>query len=156
VRENFDSLDEAAFGGASEVQPKYTSFSDPASQWAAARKGPAFFAYSDNYLIDMDHGVIVDVEATRSIRQAAVGSTKTILNRVRAKFDSRRERLIADADYGSGPMLDWLMKRKIALHIPVIDKAGRTDGTGPVPTSNGTPRTISTSAQRAKRSSSSA
>ena len=33
----------------------------------------AFFSYSDNYLIDTDHGVIVDVEATRSIRQAEVG-----------------------------------------------------------------------------------
>ena len=45
--------------------PKFTSQSDPASQWTGALKGPAFFAYSDNYLIDTDHGVIVDVEATR-------------------------------------------------------------------------------------------
>ncbi|MFG5380873.1 IS5 family transposase [Yoonia sp. R2-816] len=113
VREYLNTLDEAAFGAASEVQPKFTSFSDPASQWTAARKGPAFFSYSDNYLIDTDHGVIVDVEATRSIRQAEVGSTKTMLNRVRAKFDLHPERLIADTAYGSGPMLDWLVKRKI-------------------------------------------
>ena len=39
VREYLDTLDEAAFGAASEVQPKFTSFSDPASQWTAARKG---------------------------------------------------------------------------------------------------------------------
>ncbi len=32
VREYLDTLDEAAFGAASEVQPKFTSFSDPASQ----------------------------------------------------------------------------------------------------------------------------
>ena len=31
----------------------------------AAREGPEFFSYSDNYLIDTDHGVIIDVEATR-------------------------------------------------------------------------------------------
>ena len=129
VREYLDTLDEAAFGAASEVQPKFTSHSDPASQWTAARKGPAFFSYSDNYLIDTDHGVIVDVEATRSIRQAEVGSTKTMLERVKDKFDLHPERLIADTAYGSGPMLDWLVKRKIAPHIPVIDKAGRTDGT---------------------------
>ena len=129
VREYLDTLDEAAFGAASEVQPKFTSHSDPASQWTAARKGPAFFSYSDNYLIDTDHGVIVDVEATRSIRQAEVGSTKTLLERVKDKFDLHPERLIADTAYGSGPMLDWLVKRKIAPHIPVIDKAGRTDGT---------------------------
>jgi Transposase DDE domain len=31
--------------------------------------------------------------------------------------------------YGSGPMLGWLVDRKINPHIPVLDKAGRTDGT---------------------------
>ena len=129
VREYLDTLDETAFGAASVVQPKFTSHSDPASQWTAARKGPAFFSYSDNYLIDTDHGVIVDVEATRSIRQAEVGSTKTMLRRVKAKFDLKPEWLIADTAYGSGPMLDWLVKHNIAPHIPVIDKAGRTDGT---------------------------
>ncbi|WP_227287172.1 IS1182 family transposase [Boseongicola sp. H5] len=129
VREYLDTLDEAAFGAASEVQPKFTSHSDPASQWTAARKGPAFFSYSDNYLIDTDHGVIVDVEATRSIRQAEVGSTKTMLNRVKAKFDLHPERLIADTAYGTGPLLGRLVDRKIAPHIPVFDKAGRSDGT---------------------------
>ena len=129
VREYLDTLDEAAFGAASEVQPKFTSHSDPASQWTAARKGPAFFAYSDNYLIDTDHGVIVGVEATRSIRQAEVGSTRTMLERVKDRFDLHPERLIADTAYGTGPMLGWLVKRKIAPHIPVFDKSGRSDGT---------------------------
>jgi hypothetical protein len=67
VREYLDVLDDAAFGAATPVEPKFTSHSDPSSQWTAARKGPAFFAYSTNYLIDTDHAVIVDVEATRSI-----------------------------------------------------------------------------------------
>ena len=129
VKEYLDTLDEAAFGAASDVKPKFTFFSDPASQWIAARKGPAFFAYSDNHRIDTDHGVILDVEATRSIRQAEVGSTKTMLKRVKERFDLHPERLIADTAYGSGPMLNWLVKRKIAPHIPIIDKAGRTDGT---------------------------
>lgn len=129
VREYLDALDDAAFGAATTVEPKFTSFSDPASQWTAARKGPAFFAYSTNYLIDTDHAVIVDVEATRSIRQAEVGSVRTMLDRVRNTFDLHPERIIADMAYGSGPMLDWLVDRKIAPHIPVIDKAGRRDGT---------------------------
>jgi transposase len=34
VREYLGTLDEAAFGAASEVQPKFTSHSDPASQWS--------------------------------------------------------------------------------------------------------------------------
>jgi hypothetical protein len=93
------------------------------------RKGPAFFAYSTNYLIDTDNAVIVDVEASRSIRQAEVGSVRSMLDRVKDKFDLHPERIIADTAYGSGPMLGWLVDRKIAPHIPVIDKAGRTDGT---------------------------
>jgi len=73
--------------------------------------------------------VIVDVEATRSIRQAEVGSVRTMLGRVKDKFDLHPERLIADTAYGSGRMLGWLVDRKIAPHIPVMDQAGRTDGT---------------------------
>jgi predicted NAD-dependent protein-ADP-ribosyltransferase YbiA (DUF1768 family) len=44
--------------------------SDPAAQWTGAMRGPAFFAYADNYLIDVKFGIIVDVEASRAIRQA--------------------------------------------------------------------------------------
>jgi hypothetical protein len=51
---------------ASDVIPKFVSPSDPAAQWTGAHKGPAFFAYPDNYLIDVKFGVIVDVEASRS------------------------------------------------------------------------------------------
>ncbi len=129
VRDYLDTLDEAAFGAASEVHPKFTSHSDPASQWTAARKGPAFFNYSNNYLIDPDHSAIVDVEATRSIRQAEVGSTKTMLKRVKERFDLHPERLIADTAYGTVPLLGWLVDRKIVPHTPVFDKSGRNDGT---------------------------
>ena len=73
--------------------------------------------------------MIVDVEATRSIRQAELGSTKTMLDRVRTRFDLHPERLIADTAYGTGSMLGWRVDRKIAPHIPVLDKSGRSDGT---------------------------
>mgnify|MGYP001483970915 FL=1 len=96
VREYLDVLDDAAFGAASQVQPKFTSHCDPASQWTAARKGPAFFSYSTNYLIDTDHSIIVDVEGTRSIRQAEVGSVCTMLDRIKVQHDIDPERLIAD------------------------------------------------------------
>ena len=89
----------------------------------------ALFSYSDNYLIDTDHGVTVDVEATRSIRQAEVGSTKTMLKRVKEKFYLQPERLIADTAHGTGPLLDWLVDRKITPHVLLFDKAGRSDGT---------------------------
>jgi len=130
VREYLATLDEAAFGAATPVQPKFTSHSDPASQWTAARKGPAYFAYSANYMIDTDHAVILDVEASRSVRQAELGAMQTMLDRTKEVFDINPERMIADTAYGTGPLLDWLVqKRGIAPHIPVVDKSGRTDGT---------------------------
>ncbi|MGB3553999.1 MAG: transposase, partial [Jannaschia sp.] len=58
-----------------------------------------------------------------------VGSTKTMLDRVKDRFDLHPERLIADTAYGTGPMLGWLVDRKIAPHIPVVDKSRRADGT---------------------------
>ncbi len=70
-------LDDAVFGAASDVAPKFVSPSDPAAQWTGAMRGPAFFAYADNYLVDVKFGVIVDVEASRAIRQAEVGVPST-------------------------------------------------------------------------------
>ena len=130
VREYLDTLDDAAFGAASEVQPKFTSHSDPAAQWTGAMKGHAFFAYADNYLIDTDHAIIVDVEASRAIRQAEVGAARTMIDRTMNRFGLYPERLIADSAYGAGPMLEWLVEeRGIEPHIPVFDHSKRTDGT---------------------------
>lgn len=129
VREYLDVLDDAAFGAASEVEPKFVSYSDPASQWTGAMKGPAFFAYADNYLIDTENAVILDVEASRAIRQAEVGATRTMIQRTRDRFGLHPERLAADTAYGSGEMLGWLVEERIEPHIPVIDKSERSDGT---------------------------
>jgi hypothetical protein len=66
MKECLETLDDTAWGAASDVVPKFVSPSDPAAQWTGAHKGPAFFAYSDIYLIDMKFGVIVGVGASRA------------------------------------------------------------------------------------------
>ena len=130
VKEYLATLDDAAFGAATEVVPKFVSPSDPAAQWTSALKGPAFFAYADNYLIDVRFGVIVDVEASRAVRQAEVGAAKTMLERTEERFGLKPQRLAADSAYGSAPMLNWLVAEKqITPHIPVLDKSRRQDGT---------------------------
>ena len=78
VREYLTVLDEAAFGGATPVVPKFISTADPASRWTGANGGLAFFAYCTNYLIDLKHAVIMDVEATTAVRQAEVTAQRTI------------------------------------------------------------------------------
>jgi transposase len=130
VKEYLATLDAAAFGAASDVTPKFVSPSDPAAQWTGAMRGPAFFAYADNYLIDVKFGIIMDVEASRAIRQAEVGAAKTMIERTEERFGIKPKRLAADTAYGSGPNLNWLVKDKeIAPHIPVIDRSKREDGT---------------------------
>ncbi len=130
MREYLATLDDAAFGAASEVTPKFVSPSDPAAQWTGAMRGPAFFAYADNYLIDVKFGIIVDVEASRAIRQAEVGAAKTMIERTQERFDLKPAYLAADTAYGSAETLNWMVnEKKIAPHIPVIDKSNREDGT---------------------------
>jgi transposase len=130
VKEYLATLDDGAFGAASNVTPKFVSPSDPAAQWTGAMRGPAFFAYADNYLIDVKFGVIMDVEASRAIRQAEVGAAKTMLDRTQERFDLKPKCLAGDTAYGSGANLNWLVNEKnIAPHIPVIDKSKREDGT---------------------------
>ena len=130
VREYLATLDEAAWGGASEVVPKFISPSDPAAQWTGAHKGHAFFAYVDNYLIDLKAAIIVDVEATRASRRAEVGAARTMLDRAEVCFGLKPQRLSADSAYGSAEILAWMVEHKnIAPHVPVWDKGQRTDGT---------------------------
>lgn len=112
AREYLDTLDEAAFGAASEVTPKFISRSDPAAQWTGAHKGHAFFAYATNYLIDTENAVILDVEATRAIRQAEVGASRTMLDRTAQRFGLKPQRLAADSAYGSAANLAWLVKER--------------------------------------------
>ena len=59
---------------------------DSTSRWTAATREAAFYAYSTNYLIDLDHAVIVDVEATTSVRQAEVTAQRRMIERTQKRF----------------------------------------------------------------------
>ncbi len=113
VREYLDGLaaanpvvDESDGGpGAPTETRKTISPTDPAARWTAAPAGPAFFAYSTNYLIDLSAGIIVDVEATPAFRTDEVESTRTMLNRVEQRFDLKPHRRVGDMACGAAPML---------------------------------------------------
>ena len=130
VEEYLAVLDDAAFGAASEVTPKFISPADPAARWTGAHGGQAFFAYSTNYLIDVENAIIVDVEATTAIRQAEVLAAKRMIERSMQRFDLHPARLMGDSAYGSAEMLGWLVgKHGIEPHVTVFDKSARQDGT---------------------------
>lgn len=109
--------------------PKRISITDPASTWTAAA-GPAIFAYSTNYLIDLKAGLIVDVEASAVNKMAEVEATKIMIDRVEKKFKIKPRRLVGDTNYGVAAMLGWLVdEKKIVPHVPVWDKSEHHDGT---------------------------
>ena len=126
VREYLQGLDE---DGEANLR-KSVSLTDPAASWTCAPGGPAFFAYSTNYLIDVHSGIVVDVEATAAHRTQELNAAKKMIERVEQRFEVRPKQLIGDMAYGAAPMLDWLVQEKqIEPHIPVWDKAERQDGT---------------------------
>ena len=126
VREYLAALDAAE---EQRKPPKNVSLTDPAAQWTAAPGGPAFYAYSTNYLIDTKAGVIVDVEATPAYRTDEVNATKIMVDRVEERFEIKPTHLIGDTAYGTSEMLGWMVDEKaIEPHVPVWDKAERKDG----------------------------
>jgi transposase len=130
VREYLEVLDDAAFGGATPVEPKAISPVDPAARWTAQQGGPAEYCYATNYMIDVLHAVIVDVEASTAVRQAEVTAAQQMVERTEYRFGLCPERFIADTAYGTAKMVGWLVHEKgIEPHVPLIDKSARTDGT---------------------------
>ena len=130
VEEYLAVLDDAAFGAASEVTPKFISPADPAARWTGAHGGQAFFGYSTNYLIDAENAIIVDVEATTAIRQAEVLAAKRMIERSMERFDLYPAKLMGDSAYGSAEMIGWLVyEHGIEPHVTVFDKSERQDGT---------------------------
>ena len=109
--------------------PKVVSRSDPCSAWTAKANKRVQFGYGLNYLIDNDHAIIVDVEATPARSYDEVAATRTMIARTDERFGLRPRRLAADTAYGTGRMLAWLIRQDIEPHIPVWDMGRRKDGT---------------------------
>jgi transposase len=127
VREYLEAIDDdnTQVGKSSrKVSP-----TDPAASYTAAPGGPAFYAYSTNYLIDTDHGIIMDVEPSTANRTQEVESTKTMIDRVEERFGIKPQRLIGDTAYGTAAMLNWIIETKqIEPHTLVWQKYKGTAG----------------------------
>ena len=118
VRDYLDGLQEDDL--APVTPAKRVSPTDPQARWTAAPGGPAFYAYSTNYLVDTDAGIIVDVEATPAHRTLEVESTRTMIERLEDRFAMKTEKLIGDTAYGTAEFLGWMVEEKgIEPHVPV-------------------------------------
>ena len=122
-----------SFGGgeprSDRKPPKVISPSDPSSAWTAKANKRVLFGYGLNYLIDLEHAVIVDVEATPARTYDEVAATPTMIERTRRRFDLHPKRLAADTAYGIGRFLAFVLGAGIIPHIPVWDMSRREDGT---------------------------
>jgi IS5 family transposase len=104
-----------------------------------------------HYLIDLKAAIIVDVEATRAIRQAEVGAARTMIERTEDCLGLCPERLAADRAYGSAEILGWLVnERAIEPHIPVSTSRSATMGRSRAETSTMIRKPISNSVQPAR------
>src|SRR5208337_1118253 len=91
--------------------PKAISPVDPCSAWTAKANKRVQFGYGLNYLIDIEHAVIVDVEATPARTYDEVAATKTMIKRTEQTQGLKPKRLLADTAYGTGKFLGWLIGR---------------------------------------------
>jgi len=127
VREYLEALDEDASQAGKSARK--ISPTDPAASYTAAPGGPAFYAYSNNYLVDTGHGIIMDVESTTANRTQEAESTKTMVDRVEDRFGIKPKRLIGDTAYGTAAMLNWIVEiKQIEPHTPVWQKYEGTAG----------------------------
>lgn len=125
VREYLASLDGAQSPTNPERAPKALSPTDPTAAWTTRGRHKVMFAYSLNYLIDMEHAVIVDVEPTPTRITKEVDATETMIQRTEEHFNLKPEKIAGDVAYGTGKLLGRLVAREIDPHIPVWDKATR-------------------------------
>jgi transposase len=109
--------------------PKVISPSDPSSAWTAKANKRVLFGYGLNYLIDVEHAIIVDVEATPARTYDEVAATRAMIERTRRRFALKPKRLAADTAYGTGSFLAFVTAAGIIPHIPVWDMSRRDDGT---------------------------
>src|SRR6201984_3795503 len=106
------------------------STTDPDSTYATKGGTPARLGYYDNYLVDNHSCVIVGVQAT-----AARMSQETVAaQELTPRFDKRQGRepasVAADATYGNGEFLQWLLDRGITPYMRTRDSVRRKNNPG--------------------------
>ena len=74
--------------------------SDPCSAWTAKANKRVQFGYGLNYMIDVEHAVIVDVEATPARTYDEVAATRTMIDRTETTFGLKPGQSAADTAHG--------------------------------------------------------
>jgi transposase len=106
-------------------EQKLVSTTDPDATYATKGGTPARLGYYDNYLVDNESCVIVGVQATAARMSQETVAAQDMLTRF-AEWQGRvPESVVADATYGNGEFLQWLMERGITPYMRTRDSALR-------------------------------
>src|SRR5205823_5670429 len=102
-------------------QQEQVSTTDPDSTYATKGGTPARLGYYDNYLVDNHSCVIVGVQATAArMSQETVAAQDMIA--CFAQWQGREPTSVAaDATYGNGEFLQWLMERGITPYMRRVE-----------------------------------
>src|SRR6202158_2496427 len=106
-------------------QQEQVSTTDPDSTYATKGGTPARLGYYDNYLVDNHSCVIVGVQATAARMSQETVAAQDMIARF-AEWQGREPASVAaDATYGNGEFLQWLMERGITPYMRTRDSALR-------------------------------
>jgi hypothetical protein len=82
--------------------------------------------YYDNYLVDNHSCIIVGVQATGARLSEESRAAEDMIARFAQWQQKSPQSIAADASYGNGALLQWLMDRQITPYMPTRDAVART------------------------------
>jgi hypothetical protein len=106
-------------------QQDLVSTTDPDSTYATKGGTPARLGYYDNYLVDNHSCVIVGAQARAARMSQETVAAQDMIARF-AEWQGREPKsVVADATYGNGEFLQWLMERNITPYMRTRDSIHR-------------------------------
>ena len=106
------------------------STTDPDSTYATKGGTPARLGYYDNYLVDNHSCVIVGVQATAARMSQETVAAQNMITRFGQWQGREPASVAADATYGNGEFLQWLLDRGITPYMRTRDSALRKNNPG--------------------------
>jgi transposase InsO family protein len=94
------------------------STTDPDSTYATTGGTPSRMGYYNNYLVDNHSCIIVGVQATGARLSEESRAAEEMIARFTRWQGKNPHSIAADASYGNGELLQWLMDRQITPYMP--------------------------------------
>ncbi len=106
-------------------EQQQVSTTDPDSTYATKGGTPARLGYYDNYLVDNQSCVIVGVQATAARMSQETVAAQDMIARFAQRQGREPSSIAADATYGNGEFLQWLLNRGVTPYMRTQDSALR-------------------------------